>query len=80
MTPFQIKVALMQRGVSLRSIAKGLGVSASAVSLIVNKKMVSKRIMEAVAEAIGSDLETVFPEYHRDNASSGHVREQDIPA
>ncbi len=28
MTPFEIKVALMKRGVSMRSIAKKLGVSA----------------------------------------------------
>ena len=71
MTPLQIRTALLEQGVSLRSIARRLGVSPSAVSLIVNKKMVSKRIMEAVANAIGSDLETVFPEYHQRHTVNG---------
>ncbi|MFZ2446342.1 MAG: helix-turn-helix domain-containing protein [Syntrophobacteraceae bacterium] len=61
MTPFEIKVALMKRGVSMRSIAKKLGVSANSVSLVVNRRMVSRRIMEEIAGAITTDMAEVFP-------------------
>jgi lambda repressor-like predicted transcriptional regulator len=64
MTPFDIKVALMKEGVSMRSIAKKLGVSANSVSLVVNRRMVSRRIMEEVARSIGSTPSKVFPELH----------------
>ncbi len=60
MTPLEIKIELMKAGVSLRSIARQLEVSPTAVSLVVNRRMVSNRIMEAVAKAIGSEKKTVF--------------------
>ncbi len=63
MTPFEIKVALMKEGASMRSIAKRIGVSANSVSLVVNKRMVSRRIMEEVARVVKADKTIVFPEY-----------------
>jgi len=60
MTPFEIKVALMREGVSMRSIAKRLGVSANSVSLVVNGRMVSRRIMEEIAKAVKADTAEVF--------------------
>lgn len=62
MTPFEIKVALMKENVSMRSIARKLGVSANSVSLVVNRRMVSRRIMEEIAGTIGTNKELVFPE------------------
>ncbi len=64
MTPFDIKVALMKEGVSMRSIAKKLGVSANSVSLVVNRRMVSRRIMEEIARAIKMDPSKVFRDLH----------------
>lgn len=61
MTPFEIKVALMKQGISMRSISRKLGVSANSVSLVVNGRMVSGRIMAEIAEAIGVDPLRVFP-------------------
>lgn len=61
MTPIEIKVALMEKGVSMRSIAKRLGVSANSVSLVVNGRMVSRRIMEEVAASICKHTAEVFP-------------------
>ncbi len=63
MTPFEIKVALMKEGVSMRSIARRIGVSANSVSLVVNKRMSSRRIMEAIAKSIKTREATAFPEY-----------------
>lgn len=61
MTPFEIKVALMKQGVSMRSIAKKLGVSANSVSLVVSRRMVSRRIMGEIASVIGVHPSEVFP-------------------
>jgi transcriptional regulator with XRE-family HTH domain len=63
MTPFEIKVILMKKRISMRSIARELGVSANAVSLVVNKKSVSQRVMDKIADVIDSDKRVVFPEY-----------------
>jgi lambda repressor-like predicted transcriptional regulator len=63
MTPFEIKVILLKKGISMRSIARELDVSVNAVSLIINKKMVSKRVMAKIADVIDSDKRVVFPEY-----------------
>lgn len=61
MTPLHIKAALMKEGVSMRSIARKLGVSANSVSLVVNRRMVSRRIMEEIARTIKLDIPAVFP-------------------
>ncbi len=62
MTPLEIKIALMKEGVSMRSIAQKLGVSANSVSLVVNRKMVSRRVMEEIARVIKMDISSVFSE------------------
>ncbi|MFA6721040.1 MAG: helix-turn-helix domain-containing protein [Candidatus Cloacimonadaceae bacterium] len=62
MQTIDIKVNLLRKGVSMRSIAKKLGVSHNAVALVVKHKLMSRRIMEAVAAALDLDVLTVFPE------------------
>lgn len=61
MTPLDIKIELMRNGKTARSICRDLGVSHSAVWQVINRGMVSTRIMEAVAAAIGKDKSEVFP-------------------
>lgn len=73
MTPFEIKVALMKEGVSMRSIARKLGVSANAVSLVVNRRMKSPRIMEEIAGTIKLDKGSVFPEYRSPRHSTKSI-------
>jgi transcriptional regulator with XRE-family HTH domain len=63
MTPRQIQIALRERKISQRSIAEELGVSEMAVSLIINRNGVSRRIMDTVAGKIGQSTQAVFPEY-----------------
>ncbi|MEN6485129.1 MAG: helix-turn-helix domain-containing protein [Syntrophobacteraceae bacterium] len=71
MTPFEIKVALMRKGVSMRSVAERLGVSPNAVSLVVHRRMVSGRIMSELAKAIEVDVSVAFPErFSRERTSS----------
>jgi len=71
MTPFEIKIALMQRGISMRSIAERLGVSPNAVSLVVHRRMVSGRIMSELAKALEVEFSVVFPErFSREKPSS----------
>ncbi|MHC1727884.1 MAG: transcriptional regulator [Syntrophobacteraceae bacterium] len=61
MTPLDIKAALMKEGMSMRAVARKLGVSANSVSLVVNRRMVSRRIMEEIARTINLDKLEVFP-------------------
>jgi lambda repressor-like predicted transcriptional regulator len=63
MTPDEIKKAI-RKNTTQKAIANKLGVTEMALSSAVNKKMVSDRIMDAVARAIGKDKAEVFPEYY----------------
>ena len=63
MEPFDIKVLLLRKRVSQRSIAKKLGISTTAVSLVIHKRMVSNRIADAISAAIGLPKISLFPEY-----------------
>ena len=61
----RIKIELFKnrKKTSMAKIARQLNVTRGAVSLVVNRKSVSRRIMLAVADAIGQPAEIVFPEY-----------------
>jgi transcriptional regulator with XRE-family HTH domain len=64
MTPDEIRIELYKRRkrVSQAAIARDLGVSRQALWLVIDRKMGSRRIREAIAKAIDRDLCTVFPE------------------
>lgn len=51
MTPIEIKIALLRRGVSQRDIARKLGVTYTAVSNVINGQGRSRRI-EALIKAV----------------------------
>lgn len=63
MTPVEIKVALMRKGISQVDLARSMQVHRNAIYLVVHKRLASKRLMEAVAQAIGEPMGYVFPEY-----------------
>jgi len=66
MTPDEIRAELILQGrkkVTMTSIAKELGCSQAAVTLVISKKAISKRIMFAIAKAIDKPVREVFPEY-----------------
>ena len=64
MEPIDIQYQLKKRGIMQMDIARELGVSNTIVSYVINKKMVSDRIMRAVAKAIGCNHREVFPEHY----------------
>jgi transcriptional regulator with XRE-family HTH domain len=69
MDPIEIQYRLRRKGISQKSIAQSLQVSDNAVSLIIKKRMVSARIMQAVADAIGIDVHLVFHEHFVNKAA-----------
>lgn len=64
MDAIDIQYHLKKRGIPQKQLALELGVGDMAVSNVINKRIVSDRIMKAVAKAIGRDVIEVFPEYY----------------
>lgn len=63
MSPLEIQFEMKKSGITQKSIAEDEKVSEMAISKVINKTMVSDRLMRAVAESIGKDHRAVFPEY-----------------
>jgi hypothetical protein len=67
MQPEDIRLELFVRRkkTSMSKIARSLDppVTRQSVSLVIDRKSVSNRIMEAIADAIERDKKYVFPEY-----------------
>lgn len=67
MTSDEIRLELFKRRkkVTMSSIARALDppVTMQAIAGVIDRVMVSNRIMEAVANAIGRDKKYVFPDY-----------------
>ena len=65
MTPFEIKVALLKNGVSMAEVGRRLDppVHPSTVSRVIKRHFVSRRVMDAVADAIDRDVKYVFADY-----------------
>lgn len=64
MKPLEIQFELKKLKITQKKIAEELGVSEMIVSKVINKQMVSDRVMRAVAKAINWDHRAVFPEYY----------------
>jgi predicted transcriptional regulator len=62
MTPNKIKSMLVERGISISSIAKNLGVSQPTVSQTIKGTTVSFRVREAISNAIGKPIEKLWPQ------------------
>lgn len=63
MTPLEIQFELRKRNILQKSIAIEEGKSEMAVSKVINKTMVSARLMRAVAQKIEKDPAEVFTGY-----------------
>jgi len=64
MHPADIQAALKRKDITQKEISGECGVSEMAVSLVINKRMISDRIMRAVAEKIERDPLVVFSDYY----------------
>jgi len=62
MTPLEIRSAIEQAGLNQTSIARVLGIRQSAVSRIIAGTAISRRVHEAIAEAIGVSKEQIWPD------------------
>lgn len=64
MTPLEIKEALHRKGLNQAAIARAVGVTQASVSDVVNGWTVSRKIHEAIAEAIGIDIRKIWPDLY----------------
>jgi len=60
-----IKNKLKENGKCMSRVAEDLRVSVAAVSYVIHKRSVSRRIMNHIAQTIGRPVEDVFPIYNR---------------
>lgn len=58
----RLKTELRKRGLSLNKVAKNLGVTSAAVSFVGLRKNRSSRIEKALADALGTTPELLFPD------------------
>ena len=66
MEPLDIQYFLRKKGISQADLARKLGVSPMAISMVIHKRMISDRIMKEISEIIGKDHRYVFGEYYYD--------------
>ncbi|MEJ2725423.1 MAG: hypothetical protein P8175_12415 [Deltaproteobacteria bacterium] len=66
MTPEEIRIELFKRRkeINMAMIARDLGCTRQAIGAVIDRKIVSRRIMEAVSNAIKRDKKYVWPEYY----------------
>lgn len=61
---------MAQKKITLTSIAHALGVAVPTVSEVIHDRSTSRRISQAIADAMGMPLEEVFPKYRRDKEAA----------
>lgn len=60
--PIDIKIRLLRKGISVREIARRVGVTNPAISYTIHRKVKSRRLRQAIAQAIGLPYEKVWGE------------------
>lgn len=61
MDPEEIKIALMRAKVTQAEIARKFDVTGAAVTRVISGDSTSRRIREAIAEAINTDIRWIWP-------------------
>lgn len=64
MHPADIQATLKRKSITQKKIAKIARVSETAVSLVINKRMVSDKIMKVISDMIQKNPFEVFPDYY----------------
>jgi len=64
----RLKAELRMRGTSLVQISRDLGVSDSALTLVGKRMCRSQRIEKALALAVGTSPEDLFPDFQEEGA------------
>lgn len=68
MHPADIQAALKRKKITQKAIANEEGVSEMAISVVVNKKSVSDRLMKAIAKRLQKPVTHIFREYYNSNS------------
>ncbi len=66
----RLKYDLAKSGLTLADLARHIGVSHSAVSMIVSGRSRSARIEQAVADALDRKPQDIWPEYYEKEAKT----------
>ena len=64
MTPSQIKIALLQRGISQTQIAEKLGLDKRTVNTVINGKGFSTRVANELSRRLEIEPEKLFPDHY----------------
>ena len=61
MSPTEIRIKMIQHGVTQAGIARSIGVSPSMVNRVIDGLAISDRVRRGVAEAIQTDVKRIWP-------------------
>lgn len=64
MTPQEIRIAIYRANLNQAAIARELGVCPSHITRVIDGQYKSKRVHEAIAEAIGMDIRRIWPDLY----------------
>ena len=78
MDALEIKIELLRRRIKMADVGRQLGVSQTAVQRVIERDMVSERIMRHIAELICMPADSVFPEREFNNQPDLICRNQNI--
>lgn len=73
MTPQEIKFCIASRGISQKELARKLGVTSAAISLIISGKRRSNWIASHIAATIGLPMEAIWESYPKARKKQGHA-------
>lgn len=62
LTPVDIKIEMLKKGITGGDIGRSIGVTRTAIALVINRKRVSPRLRRAIATAINMPYEEVWGE------------------
>jgi len=69
MTPIEIKIELLRVGVNQNQIAKKVGTAPTLVSQVIYGIRPTRRVRQAIADAIGKPIEQLWPEENPNKAA-----------
>ena len=70
MTPIDIKIELMRAGISMADIGRRCGLTRQAVSMVISGVNRSVRAEQAIAAALGRQVDELFPPKQRKQNAS----------
>lgn len=76
----KVKIAFIEKGVSGAGIARKLGVDRSAIYKTISGEIKARRLRKAIAEAIGAEVEDLWPKNgNRNNPRTPFIKGDNTP-